>query len=44
MGGKSAWLDELYVIPEHRELGAGSLLLERVIEEAKNEGCLALDL
>lgn len=43
-GGKSAWLDELYVVAEKRGLGVGSILLESVIEEAKREGCLAIDL
>ena len=43
-GGKSAWLDELYVIPECRNTGVGSALLERTIEEVQKEGCRAIDL
>lgn len=43
-GGKSAWLDELYVLPEYREKGLGSLLMDRVFSEAKKEGCLVIDL
>ena len=43
-GGKSAWLDELYVLPEHRGMGVGSLLVEKVVEEAQREGCRAIDL
>ena len=43
-GGKSAWLDELYVLPEWRDQGVGSLLIEAVSGEVKKEGCLAIDL
>ena len=43
-GGKSAWLDELYVLPEWRDQGVGSLLVEGVLGEANKEGCLAIDL
>lgn len=42
--GKSAWLDELYVLPEHRGAGVGSDLVESAIIEAEKEGCLAIDL
>jgi GNAT superfamily N-acetyltransferase len=42
--GKSAWLDELYVLLENRGSGVGSLLIEGVVEEAKQAGCLAIDL
>lgn len=43
-GGKSAWLDELYVVPERRGNGIGSALLDQVIAEVQKEGCLAIDL
>ena len=43
-GGKSAWLDELYVLPGQRNAGVGDQLIEGVIEELKQEGCLAIDL
>ena len=36
-GGKSAWLDELYVLPEYREKGTGSALIESAIDELKKE-------
>ena len=43
-GGKSAWLDELYVLPEHRDAGIGSAIIDRLFIEAKENGCLAIDL
>lgn len=43
-GGRSAWLDELYVVPEHREKGIGGKLIEEVLREATRQGCLAIDL
>ena len=43
-GGKTAWLDELYVIPERRGEGIGSTLIDQVIHEAREEGCRAIDL
>jgi len=42
--GKTAWLDELYVVPERRGQGVGRALLERVIAEARALGCRAIDL
>jgi GNAT superfamily N-acetyltransferase len=43
-GGLSAWLDELYVIPELREHGVGTKLLLGAMEVVRAEGCIALDL
>lgn len=43
-GGHAAWLEELYVVPEHREGGVGTRLLEAVIAAAEASGCAALDL
>jgi GNAT superfamily N-acetyltransferase len=42
--GKSAWLEELYVIPERRNRGVGRELLSAVIRRAKDRGCTAIDL
>jgi ribosomal protein S18 acetylase RimI-like enzyme len=43
-GGKSAWLDELYVLPDFRNAGIGTTLIEQVIIEAEKSACLAIDL
>jgi GNAT superfamily N-acetyltransferase len=43
-GGKSAWLEELYVSPEHREKGLGQRLLDEALRLARREMCAALDL
>jgi len=43
-GGKSAWLDELYVVPSRRNAGVGRALLDAALREAKARGCLAVDL
>jgi GNAT superfamily N-acetyltransferase len=43
-GGKSAWLEELYVVPELRSQGIGGQLLEEVLRETKGRGCRAVDL
>jgi GNAT superfamily N-acetyltransferase len=42
-GGKSAWLEELYVVPERRGAGVGTQLLERTLGEARARGCHAVD-
>ncbi len=43
-GGKTAWLDELYVLPAYRERGIGGNLVDAMLTEAKKFGCLAVDL
>jgi GNAT superfamily N-acetyltransferase len=43
-GGKSAWLDELYVKEELRGQGVGSALLGTALEKAGEQGCAAVDL
>ena len=43
-GGKSAWLEELYVVPDRRESGIGRRLLASALEIAKAAGCAAVDL
>ena len=42
--GKSLYLDDLYVKPEHRRKKVGSMLLEKVFELAKQEDCKRLRL
>ena len=43
-GGKTAWLEELYVVPEHRNEGIGRALLTAVCDHAVAQGCAAVDL
>lgn len=43
-GGKSAWLDELYVQPKSRGNGIGTALLRAALETAQEYGCAAVDL
>jgi GNAT superfamily N-acetyltransferase len=43
-GGKSAWLDELYVLPECRGRGVGRALLGQAVAAARELGCAAMDL
>lgn len=42
--GQSAWLEELYVVPEERGRGTGRLLLEEVVRIASENECAAIDL
>jgi len=42
--GPVAWLEELYVLPEHRSRGVGSTLLTAVLERARSTGVVAMDL
>jgi GNAT superfamily N-acetyltransferase len=43
-GGRSAWLDELYVLPERRGAGIGTALLREAVRHAAATGCAAVDL
>ncbi len=43
-GGPVIWLEELYVVPERREHGVGTKLLDEAIRRAAARGCLAMDL
>jgi GNAT superfamily N-acetyltransferase len=43
-GGAVAWLDELFVVPEHRGRGTGRALLLRALDVARHHGCRAVDL
>lgn len=43
-GGRSAWLEELYVEPAYRQSGLGTAFLQRVLDECQARGCAALDL
>ncbi len=42
--GEVAWLEELYVSPESRELGVGTRLLREVVARAEARGCLSVEL
>lgn len=43
-GGLSAWLEELFVLPEHRGAGFGRELLLAACAHAAERGCAAVDL
>ena len=43
-GGTSGWIEELYVLPEFRERGIGSLLVAEFIRVASALGWRAIDL
>ncbi|HEY2511535.1 MAG TPA: GNAT family N-acetyltransferase [Polyangiaceae bacterium] len=43
-GGRSAWLEELYVVPEERARGYGAELLAAAMAHAKAQACRAIDL
>lgn len=43
-GGKSCWLDELYVSPDFRVHGIGTMLIRAAIQITTADGCIAMDL
>lgn len=43
-GGRSVWLEELYVVPARRERGIGAALLEAACRIAAEDGAVAVDL
>jgi ribosomal protein S18 acetylase RimI-like enzyme len=43
-GGRSAWLEELYVVPAMRSRGVGSRLLREAMAHARAAGAVAIDL
>ncbi len=43
-GGRSAWLEELYVVPAQREHGTGTELLRAAVATAVKAGARAIDL
>ena len=43
-GGQSAWIEELYVVPELRNRGVGRALLRAALDRARNLGCSVIEL
>lgn len=43
-GGRSAWLEEIYVVPALRGRGIGGRLVREAVRMAKDMGCRAMDL
>lgn len=43
-GGRVAWLEELYVVPQRRGEGIGRTLLLRAISSARKSGCNTVEL
>ena len=43
-GGPSSWLEELYVLPAWRGQGVGASLLRASLAQARERGCLMMDL
>jgi GNAT superfamily N-acetyltransferase len=42
--GRVAWLEELYVSPEHRQRGVGTSLLREAAARADANGCVSMEL
>jgi ribosomal protein S18 acetylase RimI-like enzyme len=43
-GGPAAWLEELYVLPEHRCRGIGTALMNAALVDIRARGCAGVDL
>jgi GNAT superfamily N-acetyltransferase len=43
-GGRVAWLEEMYVLPDHRGQGVGAALVREACAQAAALGCKAVDL
>jgi GNAT superfamily N-acetyltransferase len=43
-GGRQAWLEELYVVPERRGEGIGRTLLRHALAAARRRGCVTVEL
>ncbi|MHB8520809.1 MAG: GNAT family N-acetyltransferase [Limisphaerales bacterium] len=42
--GPVAWLEELYVVPDHRSQGIGTALITGVVQRARETGMVAIEL
>jgi ribosomal protein S18 acetylase RimI-like enzyme len=42
--GPVAWIEELYVSPDHRQRGIGTALMTEVLKRAREAGIVAIDL
>ena len=43
-GGRSAWLEDMVVHPEHRNQGVGERLIQHALQNAKTLGCTRITL
>lgn len=43
-GGRIAWLEELYVVPERRGKGVGHALIVRALRQARRDRCATVEL
>jgi len=43
-GGRIAWLEELYVLPDRRGAGIGSRLVQATLDVARERGCMSVEL